>query len=241
MKSEGRSDSSFIFHPSSILAGLDRRFVWFLAGLYAVWVLRVVVLLSIEYQLDSALLRQCSSHVLKIIFWVVAASAYIRFVDKENPVSFLKLNVLPRAKPFLLGEGITVAFLIIAAVVALTVQGGSLQKLKTMTAVSWFALSWGMALVAITEEILFRGFIFQKLRAVQSFHKANITTSILFLVIHWPGWLYMQGPHWGLLQLSGSILLISWVLGLLFEVTHSLWPPILLHFLNNVLSGALSN
>jgi len=72
-----------------------------------------------------------------------------------------------------------------------------------------------------------------------SFHRANLFTAALFLLIHVPGWLYMQGPHWGLLSLGASIFVIGWVLGWLVEITQSLWPSILLHFLNNLLSIAL--
>jgi membrane protease YdiL (CAAX protease family) len=50
----------------------------------------------------------------------------------------------------------------------------------------------------------------------------------------------MQGPHGGLLPLGASILVAGWVFGLTMEVTRSLWPPILLHLLNNVLSGVLT-
>jgi len=108
-----------------------------------------------------------------------------------------------------------------------------------MTGTDWAGLIIGMSFVAFAEELLFRGFIFQRLRAGQSFHRANLLTAFLFLLIHWPGWLYVQGAHWGLVPPSVSIFIAGWVFGLTMEVTRSLWPPILLHLLNNVLSGAL--
>jgi hypothetical protein len=94
---------------------------------------------------------------------------------------------------------------------------------------------------ALAEEMLFRGFIFRNLRDRHSFLCANLVTAILFLAIHWPGWLYMQGFHGGLLALSGSILLIGFVLGGLVEISGSLWPAVLLHLANNIMAAGFSH
>ena len=163
----------------------------------------------------------------------------LKWVEGVRPAAYLRLNSFPRGRALLLGLGIMALFLAFCAASAVLLQGGSLHRLAVMTGADYAGLVFGMSVVAFAEELLFRGFIFQRFRERHSFQRANLMTVLMFLGIHRPGWLYMQGPHWGLLSLSVSILVAGWVFGLVMEVTRSLWPPIVLHLLNNVLSGVL--
>jgi membrane protease YdiL (CAAX protease family) len=61
--------------------------------------------------------------------------------------------------------------------------------------------------------------------------------SLLFTAIHWPYWLYSQGWSVGLLVTSAQIFLLALLLGYLVKKTESLWPSILTHLLNNLLSS----
>lgn len=217
----------------------DRRFLLFLLGFYVAWCLRVVFLLPVDGRIETEWFRQCWSQGLRLTIWILPLVVYLRAIESVGIVRFLKLDSLPHGRRLVLGSLIIVGFLAASGVVACTFQGGGLSKLQTITQFRWLWLFTWAFLVSTVEETLYRGFIFQKLRVTWSFHGANLLTSGLFLLIHWPGWLYMQGLHWGLVPLSASILVISWVLGLLFELTRSLWPPIVLHLLNNVLSSVL--
>ena len=67
------------------------------------------------------------------------------------------------------------------------------------------------------------------------FLPANAIASFLFVLIHWPGWLYMGGWRAELATLTVSVFVIGWLLGLLLERSGSLWPCILLHTANNLL------
>ncbi len=217
----------------------DRRFWAFVAAFYAAWTLRVVLLLPVDYAIDAGGLRQCWSQGLRLSLWVLPVITFLKWNDGAHPVAYLRLDTLPRGRALVLGLGIMAGFLALCAASALLFQGGSLHRISTMTAADFTSLLLGMSLIAFAEELLFRGFIFQRLRADRSFQHANLLTALLFLAVHIPGWLYMQGPHWGLLPLGGSIFIAGWVFGLMMEVTRSLWPPVLLHLFNNVLSGVL--
>ncbi|MDQ1257380.1 MAG: protease family protein [Candidatus Hydrogenedentes bacterium] len=219
--------------------GLDRRFLAFLACFYGAWCLRVVLLMPVDDWIEAAWLQQCWSQGLRVSLWVLPVFLYIRYIDRANPLTFLRLDVLPKGRPLVMGVGIAVGFLALCIAAAFLFQGAALTKLTAMTGARWASLLGWVAIVAAAEEILFRGFIFRKLRERFPFQRANLLNAVLFLLIHVPGWLYMQGPHWGLLTLSVSILIVGYVLGLLTEVTKSLWPPIVLHALNNVISVTL--
>jgi len=71
------------------------------------------------------------------------------------------------------------------------------------------------------EEILFRGYLFGKLRKHMSLWAAILVTSLLFGLVHF---------QW---NVSVDVFALSIVLCLLRVVSGSLWPSILLHMLKN--------
>ncbi|HPO16290.1 MAG TPA: CPBP family intramembrane metalloprotease [Candidatus Hydrogenedentes bacterium] len=224
-------------HPQS--HRLDRRFVLFLACFYAAWSLRVVLLMPVDAYIENEWIQQCWSQGLRLTIWVLPLLIYIKKTETETLVQFLRLNTFPQGKSLLAGSGIITGFLCLCVMSALFLQGGSISNIFDLTPYRWGMLLTTMSFICIVEEIFYRGFVFRKLREISSFHKANLITTILFLLIHMPGWLYMQGPHWGLISLGAGIVIVGWVLGWLVEITNSLWPPIFLHVLNNLASVLL--
>ncbi len=226
-------------NPCGAARETNRGFVVFLCAFYAVWSLRVVLLMPVDARIESEWLQLCWGQSLRIALWVVPLLLYVRFVHKAAPWAWLRLNTLPRGRALRRGAGIITLFLALCLVSGMLIQGGRFQHLWQRTAAGWGQLLIGMSIVAVAEELLFRGYVFRQLRAARPFLPASLISAGLFLLIHWPGWLYMQGPHWGLLSLSASIFVVGWVLALVVEVTGSLWPAILLHFLNNILSAVM--
>ncbi|WEG14927.1 CPBP family intramembrane metalloprotease [Pullulanibacillus sp. KACC 23026] len=92
---------------------------------------------------------------------------------------------------------------------------------RLMQALSIPHLFVAMAVVAIVEELLFRGMLQTEFGLVIS--------SILFAVIHLN---YIKKPI-----LLGFVILLSFILGGLFALTHSLIITILTHYLIDVLLG----
>ena len=210
--------------------------VAFLAVFYVAWTLRVVLLMPVDRWIGDPWAGQAWSQGLRMTLWVLPIFVYVRRVDHTGVLHFLKLDVVPHGRRLAASGAIMAGFMGLSAAAAFLFQGASTAKLAATGGDDWAQLLVGMGCVSVAEETLFRGFVFQKLRERHSFHRANLTASALFLLIHVPGWLYMQGAHWGLVQLSVSIFLIGWILGWLFERAQSLWPPMLLHLLNNILS-----
>lgn len=238
--SSGGGPIGWEYEVSEKTVNMTHRWFWlFVLGFYIAWILRVVLLMPVGTRIDSEWLRLGFSQGLRVLFWIVPALLYLHYVDRARPLSFLRLTVFPRGRGVWLGTGLLAGFLIVSAALAFLFMGASLDKTSTMAGRDWAMLLVLMVFVAVAEEILFRGFIFLHLRAWHPFQRSNLITAFLFLLIHFPGWLYMQGPHWGLVQLGVSVFLIGWFLGLVMEVTQSLWPPIALHFLNNIVSAVI--
>jgi membrane protease YdiL (CAAX protease family) len=91
------------------------------------------------------------------------------------------------------------------------------------------ALATGMLLIVVAplaEEVFFRGFLYQAFRNSFGVLPGALLSGLLFGAIH------LQ--FFKLVQLA----ILGVILALLFEKTRSLWPPIILHAVNNSLAFA---
>lgn len=78
-----------------------------------------------------------------------------------------------------------------------------------------------VVLVPLSEEILFRGYLYGKLRKLMPFWVAILITSVLFGALH------------GAWNIAIDTFALSIVLCLLREFTGSIWPSVLLHMIKN--------
>jgi len=88
-------------------------------------------------------------------------------------------------------------------------------------------MTLGLALVAISEEVLFRGFAFNALKERNySIHKIFLISALIFGLIHWS-----QGPVAIIATaITGSGLMIC------MYCTGSIYPTIIAHYVINYLS-----
>jgi len=96
----------------------------------------------------------------------------------------------------------------------------------------------GVVLIGFTEEVVFRGYILQSFAKIISFGKANVISSILFVVIHLPGW-YQKGFMNITFTFISSILYVfifAIIQGYVFKKTNSLWTCIFIHTINNFIT-----
>ncbi|WP_198029981.1 CPBP family intramembrane glutamic endopeptidase [Oceanobacillus manasiensis] len=91
-------------------------------------------------------------------------------------------------------------------------------------------------LVGIIEEIVFRGFLLRKLRESFRFWNANVVTSLLFVSIHFPIWIYKDlfvFPY--ILTAITTSFVLSMLFGYIYKRSNSLWSVIIIHSLYNLL------
>ena len=136
-----------------------------------------------------------------------------------------------------LGAGLGLGFLLMAVPAAVLwfggwvrFEAGGADPAAVASAVSL------MAAVAVAEELLFRGVLFQRLAAGLGAWPAQGLVGLLFLLTH----LGNPGMDGGVLWLAGTnIFLASLLFGLAFLRTGGLALPIGLHFMANVTQGVL--
>jgi len=190
----------------------------------AVWSFREIVLppyLSGLPETAAALAKA----ILKIMLWIVPVWLLIRYRLKNDPADFLKLTTNLQ-KGLLWGFGLSALLGLWFTIQAYVLNGGGFHF-----NVSFDRFLNVFLLVGLTEEIVFRGLLLQALAKRLPFWKANVAAALLFLVIHYPIWLY-QGTFFN----PGShayVLFVGLVFGWIFRKTGSLWSVIILHSFHN--------
>jgi membrane protease YdiL (CAAX protease family) len=201
---------------------------------FIVWTLRATVFYSFDASIESEALRNVYSNVAKLIIWVLPVFVYLIKVDKANPSRYLKLNT-PVNK-----DGLFFALIIIliyfsgVLFISLFAQGKHIKLNFNSVALLSTSVS------SLFEEILFRGFILNKLWESLSFWKANLLAAFLFSLAHLPNWLWTKGPQTQIVVDSLSVFMLACFLGYLVKKTNSLWPSVAAHITNNFLASFLS-
>lgn len=147
----------------------------------------------------------------------------ILFFQKRNPISLFEF---PKSVEFLYwGLGLAVIMFLIDMLISRfvsedSIDDGGINKMLFRERPIWHILLIS-AVVAICEELLFRGAIQHGI--------GPYWTSILFAVIHIR---YLK--HW---IPTGWVFLSSYGLGYIYILSGTLWAPILCHFLIDFISG----
>jgi membrane protease YdiL (CAAX protease family) len=96
-----------------------------------------------------------------------------------------------------------------------------------------------VALVGLSEKVLFRGFFLQKLSDRMGFARSNCLQALLFLLIHFPGWILMGQFHFpAILRPVANVLFIALFNGWILRRTRSLWACMIIHSFNNLATFA---
>lgn len=169
---------------------------------------------------------QTTKFIIEIIFYLffnLPVYFYIKYKNKINPLSYLKLN----NHPF---KGILIGFLLSLLYVILLILKNYLE--------AWSPLNFNIGilwisglLVGFLEEVPFRGFILQQLNSRMNFFFSNLLTTLIFLLLHFPLWI-ITGKN--VFEASISISIVSLILGYLYKEFNTLWIPIILHSVFNI-------
>jgi len=176
--------------------------------------------------------------VFKLLIWTVPVFACLKY-ENIDALSYLKLRSVTK-------DDVKWTILISLTFIAYQFVGTMVISKPIKFNMFFEANNWikGVILVGFTEEILFRGFFLQKIASYTRFGFANIITAILFLLIHFPGWLALNALPASIfleIALFAFIFIFSIVEGYVLKKTGSLWVCILIHSINNFVSYSLGN
>lgn len=163
--------------------------------------------------------------IVKFLIWIVPAWLYIKYYLNISPVHYLKLNVNVK-KGLLWGAVLSLVLGLYFAFGTYILNGKSFQ----------FSLSFddylnSFLMAGIAEEIVFRGLILQEINKKITFWKANIITALLFLVIHYPIWIY--NSEFFVFGTHIYIFAVGLFFGFVYKKSGSLWSVVILHIFHN--------
>ena len=157
---------------------------------------------------------------LRLLIWVAPVVAYLRWIDRADPIAYLKLK-----HNWQRGLLIGMAFSGINLLLSLARFGMPHPSLQSLT---WNSLLGTSFTIGIVEEIPYRGFMLQKFQERVPFWAANLITSLLFVGIHLPGWIAL---HLVRAETITFVFLFSIIMGVVFRYSQSLWSVMIAHLL----------
>ena len=161
----------------------------------------------------------------RFLFWIAPVLLYLRYVDRVDPLAYLKLTGNVR-------RGVVVAIVLTAVNVIGTYARFGPPHLS-MARVNWNSMLGTSFFIGFIEEIPYRGFMLQKFAERMNFWLATLITSLLFVGIHLPGWIALHTLRLGS---AVSIFIFGVVMAIALKYSRSLWAPIITHSANDCLS-----
>lgn len=196
---------------------------------FAVWTFYVLAIYPRMQSLgDRTLLYAIVSISIRFLIWVVPVFLYLKYFDRTSPMEYLKLRRF-WVRGVIVGFGLSV----------LNFFGTMLRfgaPHPNIHNVTWNSILSTSILVGFFEEVPFRGFIFQKFQEHYGFWIASLVSSVLFLAIHFPGWITL---HLLNAPIVISIFIFGFVMAVVLRLSKSLWSCVAAHSLNDFISFVL--
>lgn len=208
----------------------------------ATWIVHNAFLLSWEDTHLTAAQREPARLALRVLVWCLPAAAYLSRHDPRpignawgltSPVDFLRLL---RQAPVAIGYLALAALLARASAPDTAAEPSFASLMRVVASIDGLRLLVGVVL----EELLMRGFLLRQLLRRWSGGPAVLVVALLFAAMHLPAWIAMGGISMGVAVSFVVLFVMGLVLGALTWTSGSLWPAIVVHFINNVLAGWLA-
>jgi membrane protease YdiL (CAAX protease family) len=198
---------------------------------WSVYAIFFSTLIGENSQVWTAIIR----HSIKILIWTIPVLLLLKYYYKTDPVAYLKLKTNTKDG---LVWGITVGVFFIIY----NVLRNHLLGIKFDFEIDTFSWIHRIILIGLTEEVVFRGFILQKLQETQKFWSANTISSILFVLIHFPKW-FEEGMFSldNFTNIAGAMVFVlgfGLIEGYVLKKSKSLWACMIIHSFNNFITIA---
>ncbi|MEB2299009.1 CPBP family intramembrane metalloprotease [Lysinibacillus xylanilyticus] len=201
-----------------------KTMIGFILIFYFVWTIKELWLIDYIYSYGE-IISPLIEALVKGVVWIFPTWLYIKYYLHNDPLDYLKMNVNVIKGLF---WGVMLSLLV---AFYFTFQTYITNQQSFQFSLSLDDYLNGFIMAGIAEEIVFRGFILQELDKRLAFWKANIITAVLFLVVHYPIWIYNDIIFQFVSHLY--VFLLGLLFGFVFKKSGSLWAVILLHAVHN--------
>ena len=177
---------------------------------------------------EQSLLYALINITVRGLIWVLPVFLYLRYVDRVHPCVYLKLKH-HWLRGILIGLGFS------ALIFLLSLAQHGLPHLRGGL-LTWNSVLSTSLLIGFVEEVPYRGFVFQKLCDWMSRKSAIAISSLLFVIIHLPGWLSL---HLLTIRIALFVFMFGVLMAVLLLWSKSLWAPVVSHSLNDFFSAVV--
>jgi len=176
--------------------------------------------MGVDDPIFSLLIYVSISVATLISFWFIKQK-----VEKESIDKFFKWNL----RGFSIGSGLGFILILLSSLLMFVFN---LVKPEYHSLNNLLFLIFIFMLVAVTEEVMFRGYILNNLTEKLSRNLAIIVSSLIFAALH------LWNPHFGLIGFV-NIFLSGVLMAIMYLNSKDLWAPIGLHFTWNLTQAVL--
>jgi membrane protease YdiL (CAAX protease family) len=207
---------------------------------YIAWIVRATwFYYAVDASIQNETWQLAFSIFIKFILWVLPAAAFVYWLDRENPLEKMKVNTPVHLDNLVLIASAGVFYFFIVFLFEYWMSNRTLLLLIQTPLLKILSVLAGTSLSPVVEELLFRGFVLYKLGEGFPFWKANLIQAFLFTAMHWPYWIWTNGLQTQLAVTSVGIFILALFLGWVLKKGNSIWPPVLIHIVNNLLAAFL--
>lgn len=164
--------------------------------------------------IDNKFLAFLADLSFYICIFIAPVVLYLKFIDRVNPFTYLKLDHNVRSGIF---KGIFIGVVVFTFILI----KNRFEVYRHVYVKQDIFYILGKIAVGPLEEIPFRGFYMQKFSKYMTFWKSNILSSVLFCIMH-----VLEQVELGSLAL---IFIIGLWMGYIFRETQSLWCISIIH------------
>ena len=185
---------------------------------FAGWTLRVV---CVDLSGMNEFLSWTIGFLIHVVWWPLFALFLIKRYSNDLNISLKEMiTTKPKFK-------ILLPLLVFALVY--NIAGFFINSSGYGTKMKLYDLIVTAATVGIFEESVFRGWFLNALSTFVSERKANLISSALFVLIHYPGWIFAGYELTTIAITSLSVYALGLIFGWVFRKNRSIWTGAILH------------
>ena len=185
---------------------------------FAGWTLRVV---CVDLSGMNEFLAWVTGFLIHVVWWPLFAFFLIKRYSNDLNIS---LKEMITTKPKL-----KILLPLLAFALVYNIVGFFINSSGYGTKMKLYDLIVTAATVGIFEESVFRGWLLNAVSTFVSERKANLISSALFVLIHYPGWIFAGYELTTIAITSLSVYALGLIFGWVFRKNRSIWTGAILH------------
>ena len=185
---------------------------------FAGWTLRVV---CVDLSGMNEFLSWVTGFLIHVVWWPLFALFLIKRYSNDLNISLKEMiTTKPKLK-------ILLPLLVFALVY--NIVGFFINSSGYGTKMKLYDLIVTAVTVGIFEESVFRGWLLNAVSTFVSERKANLIYSALFVLIHYPGWIFAGYELTTIAVTSISVFALGLIFGWVFRKNRSIWTGAIIH------------